>query len=79
MAYHRPRLPTRHQARHPHAMISPRRPTPNEHRQNIRHTGGNGSCGWTRLTDLSNALIIRPELTLTQGTRDRKQMESAVY
>jgi len=45
MAYHRPRLLTRHQERHAHAAISPGVPALNEHRQGIRHTGGVGSCG----------------------------------
>jgi hypothetical protein len=36
-------LPTRHQKRHPQAAISPTLPARNEHRQRIRHTGGNGS------------------------------------
>ena len=50
IGYHRPRLPTRHQERQSHAAISPSLPALNEHRQNMRHTGGIGSCGWRRST-----------------------------
>jgi len=63
IAYHRPRLLTRHQERHPHAAISPGLPARNEHMQCMRHAGGVGSCDPRRLMGWPNALMVGHEAT----------------